>query len=110
MAVRQFRRRQAKAWPMTPTFSLRDAIERIPDFAIHGRGTGLVGLTVEASGFAGTIAVAEECSLTAGDGTCIRGEVIALKPGKVLIMPHGPVGGPGARGGCRRIPRGAAGC
>ncbi|MDG4574922.1 MAG: flagellar protein export ATPase FliI [Defluviicoccus sp.] len=89
---------------MTPTFPLRDAIARIPDFAIHGRVTGVVGLTVEATGFAGTIAVAEEVSLIASDGACIRGEVIALKPGKVLIMPHGSVDGIGL--GCRVVPAG----
>ena len=89
---------------MTATLRIRDAIEQIPDFAIHGQVTGVIGLTVEASGFAGTLALAEECSLIGADGSLIRGEVIALKPGKVLIMPHGPVDGIGL--GCRVAPAG----
>ena len=70
---------------------------QIPDVAIEGKLTRMVGLTLEAVGC--QVAVGSRCKLSTIDGQNIEAEVVGFSQDKTLLMPTGDTRGlvPGAR-------------
>jgi flagellum-specific ATP synthase len=79
--------------------SVVDEIDRLPDFAVHGRVAGIVGLLVEVEGLEGSLSIGDHCRLIVRRGGSVLAEVVGAKAGRVLVMPFGPLGGIGL--GCR---------
>lgn len=70
---------------------------QIPDAAVEGRLTRMVGLTLEAVGC--QAAVGSRCQISTIDGQQIEAEVVGFSQDKTLLMPTGDTRGlvPGAR-------------
>jgi flagellum-specific ATP synthase len=58
-----------------------------------GRVVALAGQGIEARG--PDVAIGEICSIDGGDGTPIQAEVVGMRPGRVVLMPYGDIGGIG---------------
>ncbi len=84
---------------MTLAPALEAAIAALPDYALYGTVSAVVGLMVEAKGLGHGVGIGEECRLIDRHGQAIVGEVVGFRAGTALIMPAGALQGIGL--GCR---------
>jgi flagellum-specific ATP synthase len=59
-----------------------------------GRVTGLAGLAIESEG--PDVVIGEVCKVHAQGGKELRAEAVAIRPGRVILMPYGDIAGVGA--------------
>lgn len=70
-------------------------IERRPDYRIHGRVTGVVGLSVEVGGLQGALSIGDHCEVIGRTGKRLICEVIGFRGGAALLSPFGNLEGVG---------------
>ncbi len=82
-------------------------VERLADYTVYGRISGIVGLLIEIDGLDGCLAVGDRCVLdrrghvVAGGGGRVQAEVVGFRAGRALLMPLAGVEGLGP--GCRAV-------
>ncbi|MEO5337307.1 MAG: flagellar protein export ATPase FliI [Magnetospirillum sp. WYHS-4] len=74
-------------------------IERLPDYAVYGRVTAIVGLLVEVGGVQGSLSIGDHCVVIGRNDRRVTCEVVGFRQGKALLMPFGSLDGVGL--GCR---------
>jgi flagellum-specific ATP synthase len=75
--------------------AVAQALDRIPDYRISGRVSGVCGLLIEVLGLASLVAMGEGCLVRTRKGEPLFAEVVGFRENKVLLMPFGPVDGIG---------------
>jgi len=74
-------------------------IERLPDYEVFGRVTGVSGMLVEVGGAHGALSVGDRCDLIARAGRRVPCEVVGFRSGSALLMAFTELEGVGL--GCR---------
>jgi flagellum-specific ATP synthase len=70
-----------------------DAVRSARLTARLGRVVALAGQAIEAIG--PDVAIGEICTIETGNGAPLEAEAVALRPGRVVLMPYGDIGGIG---------------
>jgi flagellum-specific ATP synthase len=74
-------------------------VDRLPAHRLHGRVTGVLGVTVEVLGLVHALAIGARCEILLRDGKRTLCEVVGFRERKSLLMPLGPLEGIGL--GCK---------
>ena len=82
-----------------PIHNIINEVERLPDHAIYGRVTGIVGLLVEIGGVQGVLSIGDHCAVEGRNGKKVICEVVGFRNDRALVMPFGSLDGIGL--GCR---------
>lgn len=77
------------------------SIDELPDHAIYGRVTKILGLLVEIAGISEALTIGSMVHLRPNEDTDIPCEVIGFREGQALLMPFGTLEGVGL--GCKAV-------
>ena len=78
---------------------LLEDIEKIPDYRLFGRVTGVLGMLVEVAGLDQVLSIGARCHLLARGGRRVICEVIGFRQNRALLLPFGTLEGVGL--GCQ---------
>ena len=68
---------------------LIEELDRIADYQLYGRVTGVLGLLVEVAGLERVLTIGARCNLVARGNRRVTCEVIGFRQGRALLLPFG---------------------
>ncbi len=84
---------------MLPQLSIIPDIEKLPDYRLFGRVSGIVGMLLEMAGLDSELSIGSRCRVHARGGRSVYCEVIGFRGGHALLLPFGSLEGVGL--GCK---------
>ncbi len=75
--------------------NILNELDRLPDVALYGRVTAIIGLMVEIEGVEGELSIGDRCTLIGRNERRVMCEVVGFKNERALLMPFGTLDGIG---------------